>query len=68
MGIFAQLAERGTWTGSYTLKDPALAELYGYGRQTLAGNGFIQQFCNLRVQGRLLWVLNEVQQHVDKIV
>ena len=37
MGIFAQLAERGTWTGSYTLKDPALAELYGYGRQTLAG-------------------------------
>lgn len=37
MGFLAGVHQRGTWRGPYSLKDPALAELYGYGARTIAG-------------------------------
>ena len=37
MRLFSQQQTRGTWRGPYSLKDPALAELFGAGSRTLAG-------------------------------
>lgn len=37
MGFLAEVHQRGTWRGPFSLKDPALAELYGYGARSLAG-------------------------------
>lgn len=37
MGLLQTVHQRGTWRGPFTLSDPALAELYGYGAKTLAG-------------------------------
>lgn len=38
MGFLSEIHEsRGTWTGPYSFKDPALAKIFGGGAQTFAG-------------------------------